>query len=454
MGGNSARNGMSEELGPSDATLLWSGGPGSRIASQPIISNGRVIVVRERKSAAMDPTDSPIIALNLNTGRELWRSQVPFNPGEWSTWLAGASMGKVFAVRSGNGASVRARVYAYRETDGSRIWVSEEDTDAGPLDGAVFAPSGDPIIGGYSRVIRYNASNGRTVWSVRRTATNSVACGAAVFGNGVFITEAASRGTVIRKLNIATGAVMYSSPIMTGQTVQNAPMVGPDGTVYLARSQGRAQSDKLYSFADTGSALSLRWAVPIGHSGPGSFALGPEYSVYALATDGSLARFDTRTGVIRSRTQPLARVPGEYMQPRLLTDATGRVYMSTGGFERGRLMAFEPNLSPLWEDDVPYINAGGPALGRDGVLVVAGIGSDIRAYGVPGFACPADVDDGSGTGTRDRGVTVDDVIYYMSAYEQGALDADLDDGNGGGLQDGGVTVEDLLFFLLHYEMGC
>ncbi len=68
--------------------------------------------------------------------------------------------------------------------------------------------------------------------------------------------------------------------------------------------------------------------------------------------------------------------------------------------------------------------------------------------------CPADLDDGSGTGTPDAAVDINDLLYFLAAYEGGGLAADLDDGGGGGTPDGAVTIDDLLFFLAHYEGGC
>lgn len=69
-------------------------------------------------------------------------------------------------------------------------------------------------------------------------------------------------------------------------------------------------------------------------------------------------------------------------------------------------------------------------------------------------ACPADLDDGSTTGTPDGGVTIDDLLYYLGLFADGVVAADLDDGSGSGTPDGGVTIEDLLYFLDHYAAGC
>ena len=68
--------------------------------------------------------------------------------------------------------------------------------------------------------------------------------------------------------------------------------------------------------------------------------------------------------------------------------------------------------------------------------------------------CIADVDDGTGTGTPDGGVTIDDLIYYLGIYSDGNSAADVDDGTGTGVPDGGVTIDDLLYFLFRYGEGC
>jgi hypothetical protein len=68
--------------------------------------------------------------------------------------------------------------------------------------------------------------------------------------------------------------------------------------------------------------------------------------------------------------------------------------------------------------------------------------------------CVADVDDGTGTGTRDLGVDVSDLIHFLNKFEVGAIAADLDDGSSTGTGDGGVDVSDLLYFLVRFEIGC
>lgn len=58
----------------------------------------------------------------------------------------------------------------------------------------------------------------------------------------------------------------------------------------------------------------------------------------------------------------------------------------------------------------------------------------------------ADVDDGSATGVPDGGVTIDDLLYYLAIFEQGAIEADF-------TNDDGVTIDDLLLYLEKFQQG-
>lgn len=71
-----------------------------------------------------------------------------------------------------------------------------------------------------------------------------------------------------------------------------------------------------------------------------------------------------------------------------------------------------------------------------------------------GEFCLADFDDGTGGGEPDGGVTIDDLLFYLGAFDDGARVADVDDGSGQGVPDGGVTIDDLLYFLARFDAGC
>lgn len=69
-------------------------------------------------------------------------------------------------------------------------------------------------------------------------------------------------------------------------------------------------------------------------------------------------------------------------------------------------------------------------------------------------ACVADVDNGSGLGHPDGGVTIEDLLFYLQLFDSGDIRADVDNGSGMGIHDDGVTIDDLLFFLFRFESGC
>lgn len=79
---------------------------------------------------------------------------------------------------------------------------------------------------------------------------------------------------------------------------------------------------------------------------------------------------------------------------------------------------------------------------------------DIAVWKPVVSACPADLDDGSGAGTSDGAVTIDDLLYFLPLFEAGDVAVDLDNGTGTGTPDDAVTVDDLLFFLVRFEAGC
>lgn len=68
--------------------------------------------------------------------------------------------------------------------------------------------------------------------------------------------------------------------------------------------------------------------------------------------------------------------------------------------------------------------------------------------------CAADLDDGNGLGVPDGGVSIDDLLYYLSAFDAGSTAADFDDGSNTGTRDCAATLDDLLYYLARYEGGC
>lgn len=437
-GGNGGRNGQTSELGPDAADLLWSVGRTSIIAWQPVTAGRRVFVVRQNSFIPNNvPNDSPVVCVNLDTGAEEWVRHIPYNSGDWTAWIAGVSNGKVYAGRSGNGASVSAKLHALNQATGATEWVSTDTVDAGPYDGVVFADNGDLVVASFRAIKRIRAADGTTAWTANRLGSVSGNCGGALHGGAIYVADAVAGGNAIKKYDLATGAFLYQSPTLAGFTIQNTPMVSPDGTVYLSRVQNNAGVDFFYAINDSGSAMTVRWSKPAHWTTSSEFAVSPlDSSVYMVAPGRVIERRAASDGTLVNSAAPIDIEFGS--GPRMAVDSQGRLFVGNGSFGTGRMYSFNADLTPRWNVAVPNINIGGPAIGENGTLVLAGVGTNIRAYRTE--RCAADFD-------GDGFVTGIDFDLYVAAFEAGDLTADFDG-------DGFITGIDFDLYVAAYEAGC
>ena len=120
---------------------------------------------------------------------------------------------------------------------------------------------------------------------------------------------------------------------------------------------------------------------------------------------------------------------------------------SLGGLVLSARIVYDRNADGLYQD--PSIAGAAAASVDEAYNVILYVGNTDNSQG-----CPADLDDGSMTGTPDGAVTIDDLLFVLAMYEAGDVRVDLDDGSMTGTHDGAVTIDDLLFFLTRYEGGC
>jgi outer membrane protein assembly factor BamB len=369
-GGNALRNGLSSESGPSEESLLWSGGPASDVGWQAFTEGGRMFVVRQGG-------DSVIYAFDLQTGAEIWQQTLPRWKHQSGAWIAGVNGGVVYASRSGARPDRGTRLFALDAATGGILWAKGDRNAASAYDGVVFAPNGDPIIGSFASVMRVDARDGSILWHMPRACPASLSCGAAVSGDAVYITERADGGQQIVRHDLASGARAYAGPVMPGLVSQNTPMVGSDGTVYFARTEDNPATDFFYAFQDTGAAIVEKWHVPAAWTPFSEFAVGPDGSVYMIAPGHEIHRLDPASGDTLDTSPEIAFDIA--LRARMAVDAAGRLYVSNGGFASGRLYAFAADLAPLWHAPLPNVNIGGPSLAAGGRLVVAAV-DEIRVY--------------------------------------------------------------------------
>lgn len=389
-GGNSARNGLSDEYGPSEPTLLWRGGRPGMLGHQPVTEGHRVFMVRITQFAP-ETTGSPIVANDLDTGAELWATHLPYETGDWNAWVGGVANGRVFASRSGNGDTVWAKLYALDAATGAVLWATTEEITGNDCE-FVLAPDGDPVIASWKHIWRIESTTGEILWTATRLGSVSGDCGPALFGNAVYVADWSGAGQVLKRFDLDTGAFLYQSPAMLGYTVQNHPLVGPDGTVYLSRTQGNVLTDFFHAFEDTGSAFVQKWAVPATSSSESELAVGPDGSVYMFAPGWVLKRLHPDTGAVLNTSIPISTTGSS---PRIAIDRLGRLFVNNScGLEQGcgRFLSFDADLTLRWSMDAPMVIGGAPALGEGGTLIIAEGGTNaVKAFRTPYTYCTAKV---------------------------------------------------------------
>lgn len=378
-GGNNSRNGLTSEIGPDSADLLWSNSDDfSIITWHPFIHDNKVYTVRESGFPQNGGNaNDAIVCYDLDTGLELWRTTLSFGGNtstEWIAWIGAVRDGRVYASRSST--SQPQPMKALDATTGNLLWTSAATTEAWAHDGIVFAPNGDLILGDYLSISRIDHTIGSTVWSTARSCPVSGNCGAAANATAVYIDEPEPGGNVITKVDIATGAILYSSPLMAGFTDQNAPFMNTAGDiVYFSRTQNNTLTDFLFAFEDTGSSLQYLWDRPVRWTTSHEHGVGPDGSIYTFTQLDEFVRLDPLTGNIMNNAGILSPLGSPNLSPKTAVDALGKVYVSNGWANTpdndGRLWAFNADLSQnLFTLTLDRQNAGGPALGAQGTLVV------------------------------------------------------------------------------------
>ncbi len=445
VGKNSARCSRSTEVGPTDPTILWQGSRPAIVSQQGCAAGD--LFVAPRIGSFTIPTGTWIVAHDLYTGDERWAVQLPFNAGgEWRSRVSAIRDGQVYATRAGN--TDLAPLYALDPDDGAIIWESEGLIDESTTESPAFAANGDIIVGNFGSLIRINRDDGTTVWQVPRSSPTSGGSQATVFGDRVYAWEASGVGPVVSVFDLADGTELYSSDGIGGGFVQQLGLlVGPDGTVYAPRTQNNPITDYFVAFTDTGTALVEKWRVPLGYVPFASFGVGPDGSVYTYETSedaGShfltVLRLDPATGTALDTSPPLATdFPSE---PRIAIDAFGKIFLTNGGFTHGMLYAFDADLTQRWSVPIGNVNLGGPVLGRGGVMVVCGTGTNVIAYWTE--PCPGDLD---GDGDIDLSDLAQLLAHYGTTAGAGFTQGDQD-------SDGDVDLTDLAALLGVYGTMC
>ena len=376
-GGKPSRCGLSSERGPLTATILWQGGIQAIIAQPPVIE-GNIVAMSRIQNLGDVLHGTLVLAHNLATGDTLWTKDLPvdFPLSDWRNRVSAIRDGRVYATRSGN--DNYSFLYALDAATGAILWRSQDSVSESSTESPSFAPNGDLIVGSLRNVERINTANGQRVWRTPRVSPTSNGNEAAVFGNSVYLWEASLQGPKVSVFNLTTGAFLYSGPAIGGGFIQQVGLfVGPNGTVYAPRSQNNVATDSLVAFTDNGTTLVEKWRVPLGFVPFASFGVGPDGSIYSYTREQRVIRLDPSSGTVMDSSEALL---SDFFQPRMAIDTTGILYVTNGGFNQGALYSFNADLTTRWSVPIANVNIGGPAIGRNGTMVVCGVGTDVRAF--------------------------------------------------------------------------
>ena len=376
-GGNSFRNGSSNEYGPTGETLLWSGGMPSTIARSPVSDSIYLATVRISNTSDV-LNGSRIVMMDIRNGDTLWTKNLPvdFPNLDWRNRISAIRNGVVYASRSGN--SNAAYLYALDAADGSVIWKSDSLIDESSVEGLIFLENGDLIVGNINSVMRLNKIDGTTVWQTYRLAYGDGA-ELAVYGSKIYGIINDLTQLKVAAFDTSDGQLLYKTEaIDNGLVQQQALFLGNDGTIYLPRSQNNPITDSLYSFTDNGGGFTQNWSIPIHYIPFSSSGIGLDGSVYSYSRSGKVIRIDPITGTITDSSQVI--LYGNASYPRMSIDAAGIVNVTNGGFSDGAFFSFNADLTLRWQTPITNVYIGGPLIGWEGTLVICGVGSDIRAY--------------------------------------------------------------------------
>jgi PKD repeat protein len=235
--------------------------------------------------------------------------------------------------------------------------------------GICFAPDGDPIIFGK----RLDRRTGIPVWTYDYMIPIVPDGGFVVHGDTYYHwTGSAITPKRLIAVDIVTGLLKYESDDLPGDGDQeNDLIVAPNGTIYIARDGGA-----LHAFSDNGIGFQELWS-----ASPAVFpkSFGPGNTIYCAKTNdgsfsGTLMRISAQNGAV------IDSVPGT-LAAYVSVDADSTVYVNNGEGPNGRLTAFTHDLqSTKWTMGLPFSTYLGAPIGKEGVLVAVGEGSEIMAY--------------------------------------------------------------------------
>jgi len=359
--GSNSKNGLTKHNGPvSVTTPYWTvTSPTTTVWGNAVYTFGDKFV---SSRGVLSPYKLLVEMRSLTTGQLIWSKTVSETARLYSVGFTED------AVYAADYQGLTTTLYALTVDSGNVKWSIATNMFPGNT-GICFAPDGDPIIFGK----RLDRKTGIPKWTYNYNVPVSPNGGFVVCGNTYYhFTGTINTPKKLFAVDINTGNLKYMSSELPGDGDQENPLiVGPDGTIYIARDGGA-----LHAFTDNGSGFVEKWAKTPAVL-PKSF--GPDNVIYCAninfgLSSGTLMRINSLTGAV------IDSLPGT-KATYVTVGADSTVYVNNGEGGTGKLIAFTPDLQTIkWQIDLPYVTYLGAPLGKEGVFVAIGSGTQITAY--------------------------------------------------------------------------
>ena len=221
-------------------------------------------------------------------------------------------------------------------------------------------------------VKRLNKNTGQTIWSYDYIVPVGPNAGYAATSTTFYH----YKGTIntpktLFALDIETGQFKYETGELPGDGDQEWPItIGNDGTIYLKRDGG-----KLYAFEDTGTELRIKWEyTPSATEMPGYFGSAANGNLYIIDND-TVKLLNSNDGTVLNKSS--VSVDASFY-PTISVDGEGKVFVNNNS---NKMFCFSADLqNVIWDLAVPNLTYCGPALAKNGTLVITGGGLNIKAY--------------------------------------------------------------------------
>jgi outer membrane protein assembly factor BamB len=368
--GSNERNGRSELPGPQSIdTPLWTVTDATPTGlGMNIYSFGERFVTSR---VSFSPYKAIIECRNLLNGELVWTS--PDLGAESILYAMGFNEDAVYAHDYHS-----SLFYALNASDGSIKWVTDfMSYTFGPMDGVIYTCERDIIINGDlgsvdESTLCLDKETGEVLWTNSNWFAITPNETKAAHGNRLYlITGAINQPKQLAAVDIETGENLYYSEELPGDGDQEGPIaVSPDEIIFFHRDGG-----DLYAVKDNGSGFTILWTYTPVNMSLFIFNFGVDLNGNLLVLDnGRLFRLNQDNGDKMDSTQVSNLSTG-----RITIGSDSVVYVNNTS---GAYYAFSPDLQTiLWS--IPNLSGNyyaGPSISKEGIMVVCGAGTSIKAY--------------------------------------------------------------------------